>query len=411
MDNKKDHLWLKINKRTSFTFIFLLICFSLTVSSTSLCAFSWDPDPPFLNDDPRWEKVRSLWNDHYEGKNIDELIKALITLKDAYPTKIEPILLLARAYYFHARYVGKERQEHFEKSEQYALKACKMDPKNLLAIIFLIDTLCYSRNRDYIFNTYGNLIKSYAPIESAEALPDMKYPEWENFKTLWLARLDVEKGKSAIAIVEKIANENPKDGMAQIWASRVNYYVGQYYTCVNEHDKGMPFYEKGIAYGKLARKLLPYSVPANFWYQLNRSRSIQFTSIFNKSLYLKDILTPLYFCSRENGIYYFGSPVLTMATMITSGGWVVEKGMRLVNVTLEMEMNGLEIAEILCPNFYYIPFARADLLAYKGKKAEALAILEKLISRDPYVDPLVPENYGFIQLAKRLYNDIKQGKY
>ena len=411
MDNKKVHLWLKINKNNYFIFIFFLVCFSIILSSRYVYAFSWDPDPPILNDDPRWEKVRSLWNDHYEGKNIDELIDALIPLKDAYPAKIEPIMLLARAHYFHARYVGKERKEHFEKSEQYALKACKMDPKNLYAIAILLETLCYSRDRDYIFNTYGNLIKSYAPIESAEALPDMKYPEWNDFKSLWLARIDIEKSKAAIAMVEKIANENPKDGLAQIWASRANYYVGEYYTCINEHDKGMPFYEKGIAYAKLARKLLPYSVPANYWYQLNRSRAVQFTSILNKALYLMDILVPLYFCSRENSIYYFVGPALTLATMITNGGWVVEKGMRLVNITLEMDMNALEIAEIIFPNYYYIPFARADLLAYKGKKAEALAILEKLIIRDPYVDPLVPENYGFIQLSKRLYNDIKQGKY
>jgi hypothetical protein len=40
-----------------------------------------------------------------------------------------------------------------------------------------------------------------------------------------------------------------------------------------------------------------------------------------------------------------------------------------------------------------------------------LAILEKIIASDPNIDPLFPENHIFIRMAKRLYNDIKQGKY
>lgn len=412
MGNNKKNLRLKNNKSNRLIFIFFLVCFSFTVSSTCLYAFSWDPDPPIPNDDPQWEKVRTLWDNHYGGNNIDELIATLTPLKEAYPTKIEPILLLARAHYLHARYKRQDRKEHFEKSEKYALQACKMDPKNLYALAMLVEALCYSRNREYIFNNYWTLIKSYAPIGSAEALPDMKYPGWDVFKVLWLARVDVEKGKSAVVMVEKMAAEHPSDGLAQIWASRANYYVGEYYTSTNEHDaKALAYYDKGMSYASKARKLLPYSVPANYWYQLNRSRSVQFTSLLNKARYLMDILTPLYVCSEENSFYYFGGPMLTLATMVTNGGWITEKGMHLVNITLDMATNGLEIAEILLPDYYYISYARADILAYKGKKAEAEAILEKLIIRDPNIDPLVPENHIFIRLANRLYNDIKQDKY
>jgi tetratricopeptide (TPR) repeat protein len=239
----------------------------------------------------------------------------------------------------------------------------------------------------------------------------MKYPGWDTFKTLWLARIDIEKGKAAVAMAERMAREHPADGLAQTWASRANYYIGQYFTSIDEHDKGIIYYKQGIAYGSKARELLPNSVPANYWYMLNLSRSIQFTSFANKARYLKSILDPLYFCSKENSIYFFCGPVISLATIVTNGGWIAEKGMSFVNITLEMDLNGLEIASILFPHYYYIPYAWADVLAYKGKKAEALAILEKIIASDPNIDPLFPENHIFIRMAKRLYADIKQGKY
>lgn len=412
MDNKHEDRRSEQNVSNHILLTFFLVCFWITILSTFLYAFSWDPPPPIPTDDPRWEKVRNLWNNHYGGDNLDELINTLFLLKGAYPSKIEPIILLAKAHYLHARYKKEDRREHFEKAEEYASKACKMDPKNLYALTTLIETICYSRDHDYIFGKYGPLIRSHAPIkDTAEALPDMQYPGWNSFKTLWLARLDVEKAKSAVAMVEKMSKEHPADGLAQTWASRANYYIGQYYTSINKHNEGMTYYKKGIAYGTKAREILPHSVPANYWYMLNLARSIQFTSFAHKAFYLKNILNPIYFCSKENSIYFFCGPVISLATIVTNGGWITEKGMSLVNITMEMDLNGLEIASILFPHYYYISYAWADVLAYKGKPAEALAILEKLIASDPNIDPLIPENHCFIRLAKRLYNDIKQGKY
>ncbi|KQC08711.1 MAG: hypothetical protein APR62_00155 [Smithella sp. SDB] len=392
---------------------FFFICIGILGLSGNVCAFPWDMRPPIPGyDPPRWEKVRILWNKHYKGNDIDDLIDTLTSLKEAYPAKIEPITLLARAHYMHARYISQNRKEHFEKAEQYAYKACKMDPKNLYAFFTLVETLCYGRDRNYIFSKYGALIKSFTPIRgTGEALPDMSYPGWSTIKALWVARLDVEKAKKAATMLEKIANDNPSDVLAQLWASRSNYYIGEYYTCLDEHNKGMPYYKKGIAYATLAYKILPTSVPANYYCMLNRARIIQFTNIANKALYLKDILDPIFFCSKENSLYYFCGPIISLATIITSGGWITEKGMRLANVTSDMDMNFLELAEIMFPDYYYIPFARADLLAYKGKKTEALAVLERVIAGNPDVDPMVPENHGFIRVSKRLYNDIKQGKY
>lgn len=413
MQCRHKAMGLKFGNGKTACLIVSLACLWGLGLSTGVCAFTWDPQPPIPDyDSVRWEKVKTLWADHYDGKNLDELITTLNQLKDAYPTKFEPIFLLARAHYLHARYIRKDRKENFEKSERYALQACKMEPKNVYPLAALVETLCYSRDRDYIFNNYGALIKSYAPITSAEALPDMTYQGWDAFKKLWMARVDVEKAKTAVAMVEIMAKEHPKDGLAQIWAARTNYYVGEYYTSTGEHDsKGLPYYEKGLSYATKARQLLPNSVPANYWYQINRSRMVQFTSLLNKARYLMDMLVPLYFCSKENSIYYFGGPMLTLATMVTNGGWVTEKGMHLVNITLEMDMNGLDIAEILFPNYYYMSYAKADIMAYKGKKKEAMAILEKIMAKDPDVDPLIPENHIFIRLAKRLHSDIQQGKY
>ena len=50
-----------------------------------------------------------------------------------------------------------------------------------------------------------------------------------------------------------------------------------------------------------------------------------------------------------------------------------------------------------------------EILRYKGKKKEALAILEKLIARNPENNlTLIPENISFIRYAKILYNEMKK---
>lgn len=389
-----------------------LICLCLLGAVTSVRAQIWDMDPPLPNSDPQWNKVKTLWANRSGGANLAELIAILDPLRDKYPDKVEPYLWLARVHYLHARYHRKNRDNHFEQSEKFAAQACKMDPDNPLALRILVDTLCYYRNRAYIFNSYGALIRSNAPLTTGEALPEMKsYPDWDAFRQLWAARADIEKAKTAAAMVEKMAQEHPAEGLAQIWAARTNYYIGEYYTSIGEHNaKAIPFYKQGMAYAEKGRKLQPNSVPANYWYQINLARSIQFTSLLNKGRHLMDLLNPLLFCSRENSTYYFFGPILTLGTMITNAGWVTEKGMKIAHVTLEMDMNSLEIAEILLPDYYYIPYTRADIMAYKGKKKEALAILEKLLARNPDVSPMIPENRSFQRMAKTLYLDIQQGR-
>jgi len=390
----------------------LFACALLIDAPGRVCAQNWDVDPPIPNNDPQWEKVRALYANHYGGKNLAELIAVLTPLKDKYPDKVEPYLWLARVHYLHARYVSSDRRAHYNNSEKYAAQACRMAPKNPMAVRLLVETLGYSRERSYIFNTYGTLIKSFAPLPAMEALPPMScYAGWDAFMPLWVARVDIAKAQNAAAIVEKIAQEHPKDALAQTWAARADFYVGQYYTSTGEHNaKGLPYYKKGISYAEKARTLQPNSVPANYWYQVNLARSIQFTSLLNKARYLRALFNPLIFASLENSTYYFSGPILTLGTMITNAGWVTEKGMQMANITLEMDMIGLEMAEILYPDYYYLPYIRADILFYKGKKKEALVILEKLLTRNPDVNRLIPENHIFIRMARTLYNDIQNGK-
>ena len=392
----------------------LLFCLWMLTLPAALQAqtFAWDIDPPLMNNDPQWDKVKTLWASHYGGKNLNELIDVLTPLKEKYPDNIEPYLWLARVNYLHARYNRSDRDAYFETAEKFCTQALKIDPKNRLAIKYLVDTLCYSRDRDYIAKNYGALIKSFAPLPISDALPDLTNGNgWADFKKLWVARADMSKAQNAIDMMEKIAAQNPANVLAQTWAARTEYYLGEYHTLNGEHDtKALPYYKKGMDYAEKARKLQPNNVYANYWYQINLARSIQMTSLLNKARYLMDLLTPLLYSSRENSLYYFAGPVLCLGTMITNGGWVTEKGMVIASLNLDIEMNGLEQSEILYPDYLYIPYARADILAYKGKKKEAMAILERIVAANPDVNPLIPENRSFQRAAQKLLSDLQQDK-
>jgi tetratricopeptide (TPR) repeat protein len=367
---------------------------------------------PLPANDPQWRKVKALWDTHWGGKNLPELIAVLTPLKDTYSDRMEPYLWLARAHYLHARYIRSEREHHFEQSERYAVQACKMAPNNPVTIKVLVDTLIHSRDRSYIFGHYDTLIRSYAPLKDEEALPPMKnYPEWEAIQPLWDGRADIQKAERAMIMFENLAKAHPNDALAQAWASHANYYLGECYTSLGEHDtKAMPLYRKGMAYAQKARTLKPHSVAANYWYQNNLARSIQFTSLLNKARYLNDITTPLMYCDRENSTYSNFGPVLTLGVIIANGGWVAEQGMKMAGIRMEMAKNAMEIAEILYPRHFTVPFIKADILASKGKKKEARAVLEKLLAKNPDDYPQPPYNLSFYRMAKTLYSQIQEDK-
>ena len=367
---------------------------------------------PLPTNDPGWRKVKTLWDTHWGGKNLAELIAAITPLKDKYPDRMEPYFWLARAHYLHARYIRSEREHHYEQSECFAVQACKLAPNNPLTIKVLVDTLIHSRDRAYIFSRYETLIRSYAPLKDEDALPPMKnYPEWDAIEALWDGRVDIQKAERVRVMFENLAKAHPSDALAQTWASHADYYVGECYTSLGEHDtKALPLYRKGMAFAQTARTLEPLSVPANYWYQNNLARSIQFTSLINKARYLNDITTPLMYCDREYSTYSNFGPVLTLGVIIANGGWVAEQGMKMAGIKMEMAKNAMDIAEILYPRHFTVPFIKADILACKGKKKEARAILEKLLAKNPDDYPQPPYNRSFYRMAKTLYSQIQDGK-
>jgi tetratricopeptide (TPR) repeat protein len=241
-------------------------------------------------------------------------------------------------------------------------------------------------------------------------MPQM--PGWDKFYQLWTQRYDIEKAVEAVKMISDIADANPNDGMIQVWACRGNYFLGEYWSSMDQHDsKAIPYYKKGIKYGEKAKKLLPHSVPATYWYQLNLARSLQFANIFTKAKYISTFVNLLLFCSYENALYYYFGPNLTLGTMITNAGWVAEKGMGIAGVSLENEMSSLDLAEMLYPDYLYIPYAKADILAYKGKKVEAMKILEDILSRDTDKDKYnMAENRCHQRFSRLLYNKLKKGK-
>jgi len=118
---------------------------------------------------------------------------------------------------------------------------------------------------------------------------------------------------------------------------------------------------------------------------------------------LTDITAPLLYCDREYTSSLGFGPVLTLGVIISNGGWVAEQGMK-------MTLNAMDIAEILYPEHFTAPFIKADILASKGKKEEARAILEELLARNPDDFPQPPYNLSFYRMAKTLYADIKAGR-
>jgi len=395
------------------------VCLLLSSIPGNLHAASmWEADPPMLAGDPQWDKVKDLWKDHYDGKNLDELIAILTPLKDKTPDKVEPYLCLARAHYLHARYINKDKAGHFAKSENYAVQALKIDPNNNFAIRALMDTLIWSRDRNYIFSKYGELLKAKGRIKLGDPcpVPDYmigNYPESATFKKLWAERGDMEKLKACIPLIEKMADAHPNDIYLQMWASYVDYYIGEVHTSygLEEHNtKGIPYYKRGLAYARKAMKLDPKNYLANYCVVMNQSRIIQFTSLMNKARYLMDFVTPLLYATKENCSLFFFNPFVILGNTLIYGGWVTEKGFGMANINKQMVFTALEITEMVYPEFMFTPQVRAELLYTMGNKKEAMAILTKLLARDPGANKLVPENQTYYRIAKGFYEDIQSGK-
>ena len=398
---------------TSFLIAACMFCLNISPVHAQGTNAAWQVGLPIPTYDPLWEKAKALWDKHWDGKNLEELIEVSTTLKDKYPDRIEPYLWLGKAHNLYGWHNRGKRKVHFKASEELMLKALKIDPNNVAAKKIFIEALAFTEDSNYVWSKYGNLIRSMGPLPIGEALVDLNsMPNWQDFMKLWKQRADLKKADEAIAMLERFAAENPKDGLAQLWAARANYYVGECYTSFGleaHNTKAMPYYEKGLAYAKKTVALLPNSVPAHYYHQLSLSRIVQFKSKAAQALKLSELYTNLMFAARENIDFLFCGPLITLGTMITNGGWVAEKGMSIIGVNIDIDLLGIEMMEVLYPDYYYFPYVRADILRYKGKKKEALAILEKLIARNPENNlTLIPENISFIRYAKILYNEMKK---
>jgi tetratricopeptide (TPR) repeat protein len=246
--------------------------------------------------------------------------------------------------------------------------------------------------------------------EVLDPLPDRK--NWSEFKALWDSRQDVEKAVQALRIAEDWARDAPDNGDVQVWAARVCYSIGEYWTSMGKHDENaVPFYKKGIPYGEKAVKMMPHSVPAKYWYNACLGRSVQTASLMKKASLMTKFMDLVLFFFRENPQYNFFGYNITLSPMITNGGWVTEKAMRLAGVTVEGEMASLDMACIIYPDYLSLPYSKALLLAYKGKKNEAIRILEAMMAKNPDISTsITAENRNNLRLARILYNELKKEK-
>lgn len=365
----------------------LLMC--LYCSPTLGAPWAWGIAPPFPAYDPAWQEVRDLWDRHWDGANTDELISKVQALEKRYPDKPEPALWLARLYLYRGDTQRRHKRENYQTAARYAVQAHRLDRKDRTALKILACTMPSIESTSSALRTHDEWIREAAPLPEGWIVPEMQGETWEQAITLFKDRpQDHRKGLQALALFNRIANERPRDGLAQTWASFANYDIGEYYTALGEHEtKALPYYKAGMVYGQKALKLEPHSVPAHFWYQCNLARSIQYTSLLNKARYLNPLLKHMVFCAHEDYFYNYFGPCLALSTMITNGGWVTEKGMAMAGVSLESVYRTLEWAEILFPHNLCILYARADILAYQGKKQEAIKLCEEILRRKPDESP------------------------
>ncbi len=379
--------------------VFLLLCL---VSVDAYSQGAWDVEFPLPGDNPLWQEAKILWDHHWDGKNIDDLIDVLHRIEAARSDKMAVNLWLSQAYYLKSRYEKKNRLENSKRAESYAAKAVSLDGKNMTAMKLLITTVSSYADRDYIEKNYGPLFLRQLPVPVGRALPVLDtIPDFVTALQDWDKREDIDKGKKAVAVFRAIADENPGNLMAQLWVCRGDYYLGYYYLARGEDDASLPFFKQGNEYGLRALALDPHNVPANYWRQLNLARSIQNANILVKARYLHTIMDHLVLTANENTTYFYSGPLISTATIIEKGGWLAERGLGLAGYTMDTVTMGLDLAVRAFPDYFYTRFARAEVLYHLGQTCEAEKVLRHILEMDPYQNPYHgPENICVQGLAK-----------
>lgn len=390
--------------------IFVVLCSIFTWTLAQGADWVWEIDPPIPGHDAEWLPIKKLWDRHWDGSTLAEMISQMHVLERKYPKRLEPSLWLARLYLYLGDSQKNNKRENYKRAEFYAVQAHKIDKHNELALKILVLVMPNIENTTYTLKNYGDWIKEAAPLKDGWLVPEMQGLDWVNGIALFAqGAQDHQKLIRAAELFTQIADRRIQDGTAQTWASYANYEVGEYYSSIGKHDtQALPFYRKGMTYGDKALKLMPHSVPAHYWYFANLGRSVENTSLLNQARYLDTMLKHISFCARENGFYnYFGSAI-SLATIITKGGWVVEKGFSISGVGLESICRSLDLTEILYPQVLRLRFAKADISAYQNRREEAIQTCERIMRTNPQVSSFTGiGNCNSIGFAQQLYNKLK----
>jgi len=372
----------------------------------------WDMDLPYQGDNPQWVKVKALWDGHWDGQGLDEVVSELDLLMEKQPDSVEPYLWLSKTYYLKARLHRKERQTNFRQAEIYAAKAHEVDPGNIMALKLIVDTMSYSGDTVYTLARYGDWIRGGAPFPVAEVLPSLPASQkTKDFYRLWNQRDKIDKGLAAVELLKDMASSSPRDGLTLLWACRAHYYLGLYYTSQgNQEERATSCYRQGLRYGENALKLMPHSVPAHYWQARNLSGWLRGAGLFNRMRYTNRMTEHQLFCSRENAFYHYSGPVQDMGMLMAQGDWVTRQRVKRTGITPQVAYCMLDLAAILYPDSLAIPYVKAQLLVHDGKKEEAIKTVENLLARNPDSDRFTaPENHCYRRMARRFLSEIKSG--
>ncbi len=383
------------------TIVAVLVLFLLT-TAIAFAEDAWEMRFPLPEDDPRWKEVAVLWQEHWEGDNIDEILAVLHRLEADHPDQSAVHLWLSRAYYLKSRYHGRDREASLKQSEDHASRLLSLDPGNMTAMKLLLTAVTSYADLDYIADTYAEKLLRHLPVPVGRALPDLDLPAFSQALIYWDQREDIEKGKRAVDILRQLADAHPDNLTAQTWVARGDYYLGYYYLSQGDPETARPYFQEGNDYGQKALEIDSHSVPAHYLPQPNLSRSIQHANLFVKARSLNTIMNTLVFTANENTTYFYCGPLISTATIIEKGGWVAEKGLGLAGYKIETIINGLELAVIAYPTYLYTHFAKAEVQYHLGKKTEARYLLEKILEMDPYANPYhAPENICVQRLTRQ----------
>jgi len=389
----------------------------LTAVLVALCGMPgwagvWDLDLPYQGDNPQWVRVKTLWDRHWDGQGLDDIVSEVSRLMEKEPDMVEPYLWLSKTYYLKARWNRKERQTNFRQAEIYAVKAHDVDPGNMTALKLIVDTMSFSGDTVYAMARYGDWIRGGAPFPVAEALPMLNASQKsKDFYRLWGQRAKIEKGLAAVELLKDMASSSPRDGLTQLWASRAHYYLGLYYTSQGNQDKkALDCYQQGMRYGETALKLLPNSVPAHYWQARNLSGWLRGAGLFNRVRYSNRMTEHQLFCSRENAFYHYCGPVLNTAMLMAQGNWMTRQHVKRTGITPQVALCMLDLAAMLYPDYLEIPYVKAQLLSHEGRNNVAVKLVERLLASNPDTDRLAaPENHCYRRMARRLLVEIKSG--